>query len=216
MKTQHAVFAGVVMTVAAVVYAWVLYPDLPDLIPMHWNLRGQVDGWGAKQWAIYLMPGTMALFIVMLFALPWLSPGSFALEPFRETFNYLMVVCMALFGYLHVLMLQAALHPEVDMARLLMTGLLLFFVLMGNVLGKLRRNFWVGVRTPWTLASDKVWIATHRLAARLMVVAGMIGALGVWLGVPVALCFGLLMLALFVPVVYSYFLHQRLEREEGA
>ena len=120
----------------------------------------------------------LALFIVMLFALPWVSPGSFALEPFRETFNYLMVVCMALFGYLHVLMLQAALHPEVDMARLLMTGLLLFFVLMGNVLGKLRRNFWVGVRTPWTLASDKVWIATHRLAARLMVVAGMIGLLG--------------------------------------
>ena len=88
----------------------------------------------------------------------------------------------------------------------------LFFALIGNVLGKVRRNFWVGVRTPWTLASDKVWIATHRLAARLMVVAGMIGALGV----PVALCFGLLMLALFVPVVYSYFLYQRLEREEGA
>jgi uncharacterized membrane protein len=216
MSTRHAVIAGLVMTAAALIYAWVLYPELPELIPIHWNLRGQVDGWGHKQWAIYLMPGTMALFIGMLYALPWLSPGSFALDPFRDTFNYLMVVCMVLFGYLHVLMLQAALHPEMDTARLLISGLFLFFALIGNVLGKVRRNFWMGVRTPWTLASDKVWIATHRLAARLMVGAGMIGALGVWLGVPPALCFGLLMGALFVPVVYSYFLHQRLEEEERA
>jgi uncharacterized membrane protein len=216
MSTRQAVIAGLVMTAAALIYAWVLYPDLPDLIPIHWNLRGQVDGWGHKQWAIYLMPGTMALFVAMLYALPWLSPGSFALDPFRDTFNYLMVVCMALFCYLHVLMLQSALHPEMDMARLLVSGLFLFFALMGNVLGKVRRNFWMGVRTPWTLASDKVWIATHRLAARLMVAAGMIGALGVWLGVPPALCIGLLTGALFVPVVYSYFLYQRLEEEERA
>jgi uncharacterized membrane protein len=211
MTTRHALIAGVVMTAAALIYAWALYPALPELIPIHWNLRGEVDGWGDKQWAIYFMPGMMALFIAMLYALPGLSPGQFALEPFRETFNYVMVLCMALFGYLHVLMLQAALHPEVETGRLLITGLCLFFALTGNELREVRRNFWVGVRTPWTLASDEVWMATHRLAARLMVGAGMVGALGIWLGMPVAQCFGLLMAALLVPVVYSYFLYQRLE-----
>jgi uncharacterized membrane protein len=87
---------------------------------------------------------------------------------------------------------------------------------IGNVLGKVRRNFWMGVRTPWTLANDTVWAATHRLAARLMVAAGLLGAMAVWLGVPIAICFVLLIAALLVPAVYSLVLYKRLEREGQA
>src|SRR2546421_5970858 len=100
MKTQQAVMAGLAMTVAALLYAWVLYPALPDRIPIHWNIRGEVDGWADKDTAIYLMPGAMALLIGMLVALPWLSPRNFAIEPFRDTFNYLMLLCTALMGFI--------------------------------------------------------------------------------------------------------------------
>jgi uncharacterized membrane protein len=72
--------------------------------------------------------------------------------------------------------MQATLHPEMDPGRPLVGGIFLFFALMGNLLGKVRRNFWMGIRTPWPLAGDAVWIATHRAAARLYTAMGLIGA----------------------------------------
>jgi uncharacterized membrane protein len=216
MTTRNAVLVGLALLAAALVYTLVLYPSLPPRIPIHWNLRGEVDGWGTKPWAPFFGPAVMALLLVLLFLLPWLSPRNFAVEPFRGTFNYLMVVCEALIGYMQVVMLQAALHPAAEMGRMLVAGLFLFFVVIGNVLGKVRRNFWMGVRTPWTLANDTVWAATHRLAARLMVAAGLLGAMAVWLGVPIAICFVLLIAALLVPAVYSLVLYKRLEREGQA
>jgi len=132
MKTQHAVIAGLILIVAALLYAWVLYPALPDRIPIHWNIHGQIDGWAEKETAIYIMPGMMALLTGMLVALPWLSPRSFGIEPFRDTFNYLMLLCVALMGFIHVVMLQAALHPEMDSGRVLVSGFFLFFALMGS------------------------------------------------------------------------------------
>jgi uncharacterized membrane protein len=102
------------------------------------------------------------------------------------------------------------------LVRVLMSGLFLCFALIGNVLGKVRRNFWIGVRTPWTLASERVWIATHRLAARLMVGAGLLLSVIVWLGAPIALCFWLLMASLLVPAIHSLLLYKRLEREGQA
>jgi uncharacterized membrane protein len=84
------------------------------------------------------------------------------------------------------------------------------------VLGKVRRNFWMGVRTPWTLASDAVWIATHRLAARLLVAGSLAGAIALWLGAPVEVGFFLLLTALLIPAGYSLLLYKRLEREGRA
>jgi uncharacterized membrane protein len=86
-----------------------------------------------------------------------------------------------------------------------------FFALIGNLLGKVRRNFWMGIRTPWTLASEEVWIATHRLGARLMVAAGIAGAVCVALGVPLPVCFALLIGSLLIPVLYSLWLSKKLE-----
>ena len=209
MKTKQALVCGALLIGAALLYALILYPRLPDLIPIHWNIRGEVDGWAEKRWAVLMMPGMMTLLVGMMLVLPAMSPRQFRVESFLSTFNYLMIVCTALMGYIHLVMLQAALHPELDMGRALISGIFLFLALTGNVLGRVRRNFWMGVRTPWTLASDRVWVATHRLTGRLMVGAGIAGAIAIWLGVPIALCFTLLILALLAPVVYSYLLYHR-------
>jgi uncharacterized membrane protein len=107
--------------------------------------------------------------------------------------------------------MQATVHPGTDPGRPLVGGIFLFFALMGNLLGKVRRNFWMGIRTPWTLASDAVWIATHRAAARLYTAVGLIGAVMVFLGAPLALCFVILIVGAFVPMVQSYFFYKRLE-----
>jgi uncharacterized membrane protein len=89
----------------------------------------------------------------------------------------------------------------------------LFFALLGNVLGKVQRNFYVGVRTPWTLASETVWVQTHRLAAWLFTGAGVLGLVIVLVGVPFYFAFGLILVAALVPVVYSLVLYKRLEKK---
>lgn len=216
MTTGKAIGLGVSMALAALIYTLVLHPALPDRIPVHWDLHGHVDGWADKRWAAYYGPVGMVVLVLLIGGLPWLSPRGYAVESFRGTFNYLMVMVVALLGYLHLISLQAALHPDRDFGGPLVGGLFLFLTAMGNVLGKVRRNFWMGVRTPWTLASEKVWVATHRLAARLLVIGGLIGALAAWLGAPPELCFGLLMAVLLIPVIYSLLLYKRLERQGEA
>jgi uncharacterized membrane protein len=212
MKTAHALLAGLGLTLGVLLYSLVLYPSLPELIPVHWNWRGEVDGWAPKEWAAFLGPAAMGVGTAMIWLLPWLSPGSFSVAPFRRTANYILVLVVALMGYLHLVALRAALHPDWASGRVLVAGIFLFLALLGNVLGKVRRNFWMGIRTPWTLASDRVWIATHRLAARLLLPAGLLGAVLLPLGASPAAALFLVCAALLIPAAYSFFLYRRLEQ----
>ena len=84
----------------------------------------------------------------------------------------------------------------------MMGGISLFFALMGNVMGKVRRNFWVGFRTPWTLANERVWNATHRCGAKAMVVAGLAGLIVALTGAQFWLFFGILLLGALIPALY--------------
>jgi uncharacterized membrane protein len=197
--------------------AWV-YPVLPQRVPTHWNIQGQVDGWGDKTWAVFLTPMIMIVFLILFAFLPALSPKPFEVDSFRSTYLYVMVLMALLFAYIQGLILYATWKEVkgagglVDTGRLLIGGIFLFFALLGNVLGKVRRNFYIGVRVPWTLASDRVWNDTHRLAAWLMVIGGILGFVMVLVGLPIVLAIVALVGSLIVPVVYSFVHYKALER----
>jgi uncharacterized membrane protein len=190
--------------------AW-LYPEMPDRIPIHWNIHGQVDGYSGKPVGLFLMPGAMVAMLALFAALPWLSPKHFEVSSFRSTSLYIMVLVTGLFGILHGFSLYAALHGGRNLGNVMVAAIFIVFVLMGNVLGKVRPNFYIGVRTPWTLASERVWADTHRLAAWLFVGAGLVGFALALLGWLVA-AFSVLIVAALVPVLYSLVHYKRLER----
>lgn len=211
MNTKHAVIVGVALIVAALAYALAVYPALGPAVPIHWNLYGEVDGYAPKEWGAFVMPGGMALFMALMLVLPLISPKRFKVESFRPTYNYVMVVLVALFGYIHVISLYQAGHPKFSSGTAMVSGLCAFIALVGNVLSKVRRNFWLGVRTPWTLANATVWDATHRFAARVFVAAGLLCAIAPWLGAPLAACFVVILVAALTPIPYSLWLYKRLE-----
>jgi uncharacterized membrane protein len=186
--------------------------DLAERVPIHWDIHGMPDGTMRREAALFLMPACMAGLIGLTILLPWLSPRPFTVDGFRPTYEYTMSLVVVLFGYIHAMMLVAGMDPDFNSGRWLIGGLFLFFALLGNVLGKLRRNFWAGVRTPWTLASEKVWYRTHRLAGYLFVAAGLIGFGAVVLGVNLIVAFVLILIAALAPVVYSLWLYKRLEK----
>jgi uncharacterized membrane protein len=211
---------NIVLTLAAfgvsLYLGWVRPDLLPQQVPIHWGIDGQPNQWvRGDQVLPYLLivPGFMAGFVLLSLALPWLSPQQFAIDPFRNTYNYLMALLLTLFAYIHGVALAAGLGLPVNMNKVLIGGMFLFFALLGNVLGKVRRNFFIGVRTPWTLADETVWIRTHRVTAWLWVPGSLAGFVAVMAGAPVWWCFaGFLVLAV-VPVVYSLILYKRLERQ---
>ncbi len=191
---------------------WLAYPHLPARIPAHWNFQGVVDRYGSPMELLWVGPGMMLGMLALFVLLPWLSPQRFRMDSFLPTYLYLMLVVVALFGYLFAALLWIALGGALDLARALLGGVAVMLVLMGNVLGKVRRNFFMGVRTPWTLASERVWHATHRMAAKTMVAGGVLSLALVLAGAAawsVTLAFTL---AALLPVPYSLFLYKQLER----
>ena len=113
-----------------------------------------------------------AALIGLRYLLPWLSPKGYKVETFGDTYRYVMMLVVALMGYIHAMIIWAWLDDSFLLPRGLVAGIFLFFALMGNVLGKVRRNFWLGIRTPWTLRSDRVWRRTHQVGSRVMVICG--------------------------------------------
>ncbi len=211
MIRRYGWWVAIGLTALAALASVVLYPSMPEQVPIHWNIRGEIDGYGAKSWALFLCPGLMALLIGMFAILPWLSPKHFEVTTFRSTYLWLMILLTVLVGYIHALTLLAGLGWHFPMDRVLVGGMFLFFAMLGNVLGKVRCNFWVGIRVPWTLASERVWNDTHRLAAWLWVAGGLLGGVLALAGWPLV-SMGVLVVIVVVPIVYSLIHYKRLER----
>jgi uncharacterized membrane protein len=150
--------------------------------------------------------------LLMFVALPWLSPKKFKVNSFRPTNLYIMVVIVALLAYSQLLVLSSGLGWDVDANRALAGGVCLLIALFGNVIGKMQPNFLIGIRTPWTLCSEQVWQATHRFAAKTLVAGGMLALMGVILDIPLWLPVATILLALFMPVLYSFIFYKQFER----
>ncbi|MFI5461425.1 MAG: SdpI family protein [Isosphaerales bacterium] len=215
MTRVYWIIAILLVAISAGAAAW-LSSSLPEQIPTHWNIRGEVDGYGGK-WTLFLFPAMMAGMLVLFYFLPALSPKHFEVDTSRSTYLYIMVLCTCLFGYMNGVILYVT-HQTVakeatfDLGRAFIAGLFLFFGLLGNVIGKVRKNFYIGVRVPWTLASDRVWNDTHRLAAWVWVAAGVIGFGMIVLGAPFVAAFAVLIVSAFIPVIYSFLHYKSLER----
>jgi immunity protein, SdpI family len=210
MRRNYFLIAALLI-VATLIVTLIFYPDLPSRIPMHWNWRGQVNRYGDKL-EIFLMPAAMVVVVLLFAAMPWLSPRRFEVNTFRSTYLYVMLLALAFMAYIHALHLWVAFSKPLDMNRALLGASFLLLILFGNVLSRVRRNFFIGVRTPWTLSSEKVWDATHRFAAKAFVLAGLLGLLS--LVVSASAIAGLVIIcgAGLASVLYSLAYYKRLER----
>ncbi len=210
MNRTYWTCAFVLVAAAFAASLW-FYPRLPDRVPMHWNFRGEIDGWGSRS-SVWFMPCVMLGLLGFFAILPALSPKPFDLGKSRTVYLFVMVLTVGLLGYFHALMLWAALKPRLDISRALVGGVMLMLALVGNVMGKIKRNLYMGFRTPWTLASERVWSDTHRIAAWWLVAGGLIGFLLCLAGLPVWVPLLPLIPAVIWPVVFSYLRYKQLER----
>jgi uncharacterized membrane protein len=182
-------------------------------LPVHWGLDGQPDRFGDK-WTALLLPAIMPGGVSLLFwFLPALEPRKAGLERSQGLYLAGWVGLLLVGSAVELAVVSVALGWDIQVNRLICLAVGAMLVLIGNQLGKSRSMYMMGVRTPWTLASEDVWIRTHRLAGKLMVAAGLLAMLLALLPVPPALMMqGMLvgvLAAAAIPVVYSWLLWRR-------
>jgi uncharacterized membrane protein len=215
---NRAYLICIALLVAGLAATALAYPHMPERIPLHWNAHGHLDGHGPRWMLLVLGPGIMAVELAMFALLPVLSPRHFEMESFRDAYYRIMVAAVAMAGYIEAVVLAAALTGNADIVTpALLSGVSLTLVFIGNLMGKVRRNFYIGIRTPWTLASERVWHATHRLAGKSMVLTGIVSiAAALWGGLAgTILWLALIGAGVLVPVVFSFVHYRSLERSGG-
>lgn len=214
MKPSRSwIVSGVFVLIALVVGVW-LYPHMPSRVPTHWGPDGQANGWSSRGLAVGIWPLLIAGLSVMAWLLPVISPRKFEIRPFANTWSALMLAIQAFMLVVGVCAMLAGAGYAVPIPLIAMLAVGVLLMVLGNYMGKLRKNFFIGIRTPWTLASDAVWERTHRLAGWLFVLAGVAwivlsvtgAAQSFW---PLAV---VVVVAVMVPYVYSYFIYRRLEK----
>lgn len=210
MRKRYVVLSALLALAAFGFCAW-LYPGLPASIPTHWNASGVADGFSGRI-AIFFYSGLILATIALWAVLPGLSPAHFKVDTFAPTWGQGCVMVVAFLAYAQCLHAWSAYTGGGDMARAMLVGLVLLFAFTGNVMGKVRRNFWFGVRTPWALANERVWYATHRLAARSMVAGAALALLLLLLRLPSGWVVGTLVASALLPAAWSLVYYKRLER----
>jgi uncharacterized membrane protein len=206
----------ILLAVIGVLMSLAVYSRLPDTIAVHWDLDGNPNGWLPRAIGAFFAP----VFLLVLWGLmrlaPRLDPREENYRRFGEAYETMIASVLLLVLATHAIMLAIALGHHVPVGRLVPALVGALFVVIGNVMPRLRANWWIGVRTPWTLSSDRVWARTHRLAGYSMTIGGLVMivsglVLPATLGAPVVV--GAAVASVFAPAVYSYLTWRR---EQGS
>ena len=202
------------IVIIAVAASLAVYSRLPDQAPIHWNLHGEPDEWGSRLWTAWTMPLVLAMLGFLFRAFPLIDPRRENYRKFAGAYEGIVTLVM-LYGLgVHFLLLAAGLGKPISALHWVPMGIGLLLVGVGLYLPQLHSNWFFGIRTPWTLSSDRVWERTHRLGGYVFTIAGALIALSVlviprWTHI---VMFCAILGAAIIVVAYSYFAW----REEAA
>lgn len=213
-RKSLAIASALVMVLLVAVAAAVassLPGDMP--LPTHWGLSGEPDRFSDK-WTALLLPLLVAGPVSLIFYfLPALEPRREGLARSQGLYLWVWASLLLVSVLIQLAVVSVALHWRVHGTSFILAGVGAMFVMIGNQLGKSRSMYLIGIRTPWTLASEEVWIKTHRLAGKLMVAGGLLLVMTAFLPIPKGMIATIMLAvigtAVLIPIVYSYVLWRR-------
>lgn len=217
MNSKRRVIFWLAYLIAILAMAWVawVYPDLADRFPVHWNAEGIPDRFAPKTQLMWL--SAMVLGIPLLMdILPRFDPRQKNYDYFGTSYQYMKLGSTAFMAFVLVLSIQTGRSQEqVLSTRYMMVGMGLLFMILGNYMTKVRSNFFVGIKTPWTLSSDEVWRKTHRVGGWGFFLAGLLTMVAGFLLTGKTLfnvVIGSIMVVTVGTYLYSYLLYRSISK----
>ncbi|MBK0007120.1 MULTISPECIES: SdpI family protein [Priestia] len=192
--------------------AWLIaLPHLPATMPIHWGANGEADGFATKINAMILTVGIMVLIYFIIAFVPRIDPRKENYKYFSKTYNIVLNAVLLLFFFVNMSTILQGLGYNVPMAYIapIMAGLV--FIIIGNYLQRVRSNYFMGIRTPWTLSNETVWKKTHRLSGKIFFIGGLLILISAFLpdGYKSVIMWGSIVLCVAVPYLYSYLAYKK-------
>ncbi|MCI0503364.1 SdpI family protein [Candidatus Micrarchaeota archaeon] len=209
METEKiASISLIIISFALGLYA---YPMLPESVASHWGLEGEVNGYLPAFWGAFLIPLLSAGLFTLFLVIPIIDPLRANIEGFRADYHRFILVMALFLSLVHIQMLLWNLGTQISFnltMPILMGGL---FLLLGDMLGRVKRNWFIGIRTPWTMSNDIVWEKTHKFGGKAFKAAGILAVVSVILpAYAFIIVIGLVIVAALGASAYSYFAYAEL------
>ena len=208
MLNKKSDIYNLVLIVCAFLITIALYNKLPDLVPIHWNISGEIDKYGTKILGAFMVPVIMMLTWFGMKYLPKIDPKKNNYERFEKSYSIIVSSLMTFFLVLHVVILSASMGYKVSIDTIVPSIVGILLIIIGNYLPKSKSNYFYGIKTPWTLSSEISWRKTHRLGGKLFIISGIIIILSSFLldgNIKVAIIMVTIFTAAIVPTIASYF-----------
>ena len=198
------------LTVIPVLYLLINWSLLPERMPTHFDFDGDPNGYGSKMVYVFLPLGIY----ILMFVVPFIDPRKKNYELFSDTYFKLRLILGLFFGVLDSVITYNQLHGTEKLWLFLPILPFLLFTLIGNYMGTIRPNYFVGIKVPWTLNSDEVWTRTHKMAGKLWFWGGITGIAGtLFIKDTFFVLIPILLIIIVAPIVYSYFIYQQIEKK---
>jgi len=209
---KKSMFLIIGMVILSFAIGLFFYPKMPIEMASHWDATGNVNGYMGRAWGIYLMPVLTAALTLLLLALPYVDPLKKNVDKFRKYYEGFVIMFVAFMLYLYLLTIIWNLGYRFSMIQMLVPSFAVLFYYCGIMMQHTKRNWFIGIKTPWTLSSDVVWDKTHKLGAILFKITGLICLIGfilpsytIWLVIVPVLTVAIVLF------VYSYVVYRKMK-----
>lgn len=200
------------------VYILFMWSKIPEQVPTHFNVKGEPDDYSTKAFALLLLPFMNVIIYFILFFIPRIDPRKKNYALFGSSYQNIRLVIHLFLAGIFIFITQTTSGGEPLKLNAFLSIMLLFFALLGNYLRTVRSNFFVGIRTPWTLSNDVVWRKTHELGGRIWFYSGITLAIMVFFlpqtAAAVVMICGIFCMVI-IPLVYSYLEYKKINNDAG-
>ena len=214
MSTRNTIIVSMIVILVATIASVIVYPQLPEVAASHWDANGQVNGYMPRFWAAFLMSLMSIGLLFLLLAVPSIDPLKANIAKFRNYYNVFVLVIIVFMLIIHGITLVWNLgYNQFNIGNAIVPAVGLIFIFAGIMMAKAKRNFFIGIRTPWTLSNDTVWEETHKLGSKLFIGAGIVSFLSAFFGeAGFWIMFIVMMIAAIIPIIYSYILWRNITK----
>ncbi len=199
---------GIFILIITLATSFYFYQNFPDTVPTHWNIYGQPDNWSGKEFAAFFFPGLIIILYLMMIGLPFFDPMKQRYQEFSKTYQIIRISFILFLSAIYFLASLNALGYKIPIDKVTPLGIGLLFIILGNFLPKVKKNWFVGIRTPWTLSNEDIWNKTHRLGGKIFMFCGLLMIMGIFFDPKIyVFLFGIIIfLTLFFSFGYSWWL----------